>query len=383
MSVYLSNMNDKMKDTNVTLSRISSSLSQLAVSNAGDLNKPATMQRLVKLGLGELAYPVGSQVTVPHSVYGDLVFDVVAHNYHKNPDDLSAPTMTLCTHEPLPEKTSDINFDMSELLWANTGETALPAGTYNFSLLYGGFSRWMMYTTDIDGTYQFTITKDIPAGGGFQHSAIGSSACTTKSKVTSGTITTYGKNGASLESAIVVTEGTSGTSLGTASGYQSKCTNTIGTFNSTGRNYSGSNNWGQSDVRQWLNSTDAANKWWSQRTPFDLPSSYLDKAGFLNGFGRSFLCAIGTVKNANDSNEVYEYDMARSTSYTTEDKMFLRNYSDPYDEMATEMHGLRYGPYFSSQMLSLYSVKYSEDYWGTSTGYANTDNDIQPMCVIY
>lgn len=380
MGVYFTNLNDKMKDTNVTLSRISSSLSQLAISNAGDLSNPATMQRLVKLGLGELAYSVGSQVTVPHSVYGDLVFDVVAHNYHKNPNDASAPTMTLITHEPI---SLEVAFDASELLWVNTGKTALAAGTYNFTLDHGGFSTWMIYTTDIDGTYQFTITKDIPAGGGFRHSAIGSSNCTSKSKVTSGTITTYDKNGTSLESAIVVTEGSSGTPLGTASGYQSKCVNTVGTFNSTGRSCSGSNNWAQSDARQWLNSTDAANKWWSQRTPFDLPSSYADKAGFLNGFSRSFLCALGTVKNVTDSNQVYEHDMVLSTSYTTEDKMFLRKATDPFDTTATMIYGFRSGPYFSSQMLSLYSTKYSENYWGTSTSYANTNNKIQPMCVIY
>jgi len=128
MSVYLSNLNDKMKDTNTTLGQISTELGLLAISNAGDLNDPTTMARLVRAGLGETAYPVGSQVTVTHSVYGDLVFDVAAHNFHKKTGDENAPTMTLLMHDTIP----DISFDAAELLWANTTGKALPAGTYHF-----------------------------------------------------------------------------------------------------------------------------------------------------------------------------------------------------------------------------------------------------------
>ncbi len=99
-----------------TFQQISTELGLLAISNAGDLNDPTTMARLVRAGLGEIAYPVGSQVTVTHSVYGDLVFDVAAHNFHKKTGDENAPTMTLLMHDTIP----DISFDAAELLWANT-----------------------------------------------------------------------------------------------------------------------------------------------------------------------------------------------------------------------------------------------------------------------
>ena len=378
MGVYFTNLNDKMKDTNTTLGQISTELGLLAISNAGDLNDPTTMARLVRAGLGETAYPVGSQVTVTHSVYGDLVFDVVAHNFHKKTGDEDAPTMTLMMHDTIP----DISFDAAELLWANTTGKALPAGTYNFALYYGGFNNYMKIITDTDGTYQFTTTKEIPKNGGFRHSTIGLRTTTNKSGVTGGTITTYDASGTAVESSLAVTEGSEGTALGTASGYKKFCVNTVGTFNSSLRNASGSNNWAESDTRQWLNSTAAASKWWSKRTPFDLPSGYASKAGFLNGFDRTFLKAIGAVTIKTASNSVYEYDTELSAAYTTNDKMFLCGDRDPWNDEAESLYGFRDCSSFLPQMMPLYSISYGGGYWGTMSGFPQSSNKIQPYCVI-
>ena len=375
---YPETLGKRLRTIGETLEKTKSSIGLLAISNAGDLNDPTTMARLVRAGMGETAYPVGSQVTVTHSVYGDLVFDVVAHNFHKKTGDENAPTMTLMMHDTIP----DISFDAAELLWANTTGKALPAGTYNFALYYGGFNKYMMIITDTDGTYQFTTTKEIPKNGGFRHSTIGLKTTTDKSGVTGGTITTYDASGTVVESDLAVTEGSEGTALGTASGYKKFCVNTVGTFNSSLRNASGSNNWAESDTRQWLNSTAAASKWWDKRTPFDLPSGYASKAGFLNGFDRTFLKAIGAVTIETTSNSVYEYDTELNTAYTTNDKMFLRCYDDPYDDEAESLYGIR--NCFSSlpQMMPLYSINYGGGYWGTMTGFPKDSNEIQSCCVI-
>ena len=380
MGVYFTNLNDKMKDTNTTLGQISTELGLLTISNAGDLNDPTTMARLVRAGMGETAYPVGSQVTVTHSVYGDLVFDVVAHNFHKKTGDEDAPTMTLMMHDTIP----DISFDAAELLWANTTGKALPAGTYNFALYYGGYSYSMMIVTDTDGTYQFTTTKEIPKNGGFRHSTIGLRTTTNKSGVTGGTITTYDASGTVVESDLAVTEGSDGTALGTASGYKKFCVNTVGTFNSSLRNASGSNNWAESDIRQWLNSTAAASKWWSKRTPFDLPSGYASKAGFLNGFDRTFQKAIGAVTIETTSNEVYEYDTELNTAYTTNDKMFLCGNSDPIDDEADPIYGLRVCFSFLPQVMPICVYDYRGVYRGSVavSGFSNESTKIQPCCVI-
>ena len=65
---------------------------------------------------------------------------------------------------------SDLQFDASELSWANNGTTALPAGTYNFTMLRGDFDG----LTREDGAYQFSISQPIPVGGGFRHTSVGS-----------------------------------------------------------------------------------------------------------------------------------------------------------------------------------------------------------------
>ncbi len=370
MGVYFTNLNDKMKDTNTTLGQISTELGLLAISNAGDLNDPTTMARLVRAGLGEIAYPVGSQVTVTHSVYGDLVFDVAAHNFHKKTGDENAPTMTLLMHEAI----KGFNFDNEEMLWANTTGAALPAGTYNFTLHYGFYG-----STAEDGTYQFTTTKEIPKNGGFRHSKLGSKS-PKKANVTDGTITTYDASGTAVESSLAVTEGSEGTALGTASEYKKFCVNTIGTFNAAGRSYGGSNNWAESDLRQWLNSKADANKWWNKRTLFDLPAEYTAKAGFLNGFDRAVLNALGTVTLTTDSNGAYEADHDPSESYTTEDKAFLLRFAEYPKDAA--ISGVREPVASTSSCVSTGSTQYAPGHWYVTMNYADINNDDFVACVI-
>ena len=102
---------------------------------------------LVRAGMGEAAFAVGSQFAVQHSEYGTLLFDVVAHDVHKNPNDPNAHTMTLLMHNVIYGR----QIDASELLWANTGDSARAAGSYNFTL-YKGSNSGQTYE---DGTYQF------------------------------------------------------------------------------------------------------------------------------------------------------------------------------------------------------------------------------------
>lgn len=322
MSVYLSNLNDKMKDTNVTLSQISTDLGLLAISNAGDLNDPTTMARLVRAGLGETAYPVGSQVTVTHSVYGDLVFDVAAHNFHKKTGDENAPTMTLLMHNTI----DSISFDAAELLWANTTGKDLPAGTYHFYLVKGAFEG----RTGEDGAYQFTTTKDIPANGGFRHSKVGAIESTYQpSNITNGAISTYNASGATVETDLTVKQSNVGsTELGTASWYQTECVNTVGRFNCVGRSNTGSNDWGESDLRRWLNSIKAANKWYSKQSVFDLPANFADKAGFMAGFDGAFQRAIGQVNVQNIACTVWNEKHDPYTHYTTSDRFFIPSFEE-------------------------------------------------------
>ena len=275
--------------------------------------------KIIRNGFGPKVLPVGSRLVASHNEYGNIEIDVAAHNHHKKPGDPDAPTMTLLMHRCINGR----QIGEKELLWANTGDSALAASTYNFTLYKGGNGG----KTYEDGTYQFTTTKPIPAGGGWTHNKVGdwySNAADYKPEnITSGTVTTYDAAGTVLESGLAVTAGSDGTALGTASNAKADCVNTIGTFNSVMRRAYGSNNWAESAARQWLNSSAAANSWWQRQTIFDLVPNYANKAGFLAGLDPDFVDALGAVDITTARNTVYEMSDTLGGSYTTRDKLFL------------------------------------------------------------
>lgn len=291
------------------------------LASGWNIDSFAAVQEIVKGGGGKRYFPVGTQFSVPHTAYGggSLLFDVVAHDVHKNPNDLTAHTMTLLMHHCI----YDRQIDASELLWANTGDSALAAGTYNFTL-YKSSNGGQTYE---DGTYQFATTKPIPAGGGWTHNKVGTwyanAADYKPENITNGTVTTYDAAGTVLESGLAVTAGSGGTALGTASNAKADCVNTIGTFNSVMRRAYGSNNWAESAARQWLNSSAAANSWWQRQTIFDMVPSYANKAGFLAGLDPDFVDALGAVDITTARNTIYEMGDTLGGSYTTRDKLFL------------------------------------------------------------
>lgn len=275
--------------------------------------------KIIRNGFGPKVLPVGSRLVASHNEYSNIEIDVAAHNHHKKPGDPDAPTMTLLMHHCIYGR----QIDASELLWGNTGDSALAAGTYNFTL-YKGSNGGQTYE---DGTYQFTTTKPIPAGGGWTHNTVGNwyanAADYKPENITNGTVTTYDAAGTVLESGLAVTAGSGGTALGTASIAKADCVNAIGTFNSVMRRAYGSNNWAESAARQWLNSSAAANSWWQRQTIFDLVPDYANKAGFLAGLDPDFVDALGAVDITTARNTIYEMGDTLGGSYTTRDKLFL------------------------------------------------------------
>ena len=191
--------------------RIADALGLIAIAQAGsaaNIESWESVQQIVRNGLGPKAFPVGARLASAHTAYTSIEWDVVAHNQHKKPGDDSAPTMTLLMHACIYGRM----IDASEMLWANTGESALPAGTYNFTLYKGGNSG----QTGEDGTYQFTTTEPIPAGGGWTHNKVGNwyedTANYKPENITSGVVTTYDASGNQIEGNLTVTAGSGGTS---------------------------------------------------------------------------------------------------------------------------------------------------------------------------
>ncbi len=318
------------------------------------INDWAAVQEIVRGGGGKRYFPVGTQFSVTHSEYGNgnIIFDVTGHNIHKKPNYPDAPTMTLTMRHVI----FDRQFDAPEWFWANTTGSPLVAGTYNFTLYQAANDSG----DGENGTYQFTITQSIPAGGGLRHTQIGmykSNAADYKPEnIAGGTITSYSADGTSIETGITVAVGSEGTSLGTGSVAKANCINSVGSFNSSQRNAYGSGNYGESAIRKWLGS-DSASGWWTKQTVFDTAPSYASAAGFLHGIDPAFAAVLGEVDITTARNTVYEVGDMLGDSYTTRDKIFLPSMSElgfgannsimegtrlPYYEDATQVDRIKY-----------------------------------------
>lgn len=230
-----------------------------------------------------------------------IIFDVLDFDYDTPVTEGINHTMSLIAHDVY--SYGEIPFDASEALFYVDPETypdGLPVGTYHVTLDHGAPGE----STTQDGTYQFTTTQIVPAGGLIRHTTMGlfQSNGYTKAQITNGEFVTYNNEYTQLES-LTTTEGSGGTSLGTTTSQrQSYRTNEL--LNFTGRNAYGSNNWLNSSDRQYLNS-DAAGaasgaiaSWWTSKNIWDMPVKST-KPGFLYGLDPSFRAILQTVKKRN------------------------------------------------------------------------------------
>ena len=198
-----------------------------AVGSQVDITTWAGIQKAVRAGIAPDILPVGTQLLVKHSVYGEHLYDVVAHDYLKSVHDENAHTMTLLCHDQI----AAIQFDSMEAFYY--AEAELPAGTYNFTLATA-YSSWAA------GTYQFTLTQALPKGGQLAISGYADAAMTSRQVRAYANQTTT-----TATESVAITSGNGGTSLGT-----------FGTeLNHSHRVSYGSNNYKESAIRQMLNSS--------------------------------------------------------------------------------------------------------------------------------
>lgn len=271
-----------------------------AVGSQVDISTWEGIQKAVRSGIAKDILPVGTQLAVNHSVYGTRLFDVVAHDYLKSVHDENAHTMTIQQHDLLP----GTQFDAPEAFYY--AETQLAAGTYNVILAtaYGGWAA---------GTYQFTLTQAVPAGGqlrinGYESTAITSLKVQSFANRTTNTAT----------ESVAITAGSGGTNLGTFG---------EGAINQIQRVSYGSNNYKESAMRQFLNSSAAAGSVWTPQTKFDCPPSWLTSlAGYKNGLDQDFLAVVGKVVlpcSANNTYEAPDSSITKGAKYTLNDEFYL------------------------------------------------------------
>lgn len=221
----------------------------------------------------------------------------------------------------------------------------LPAGNYKFTLNHADNGGGVIQ----NGTYMFTTTQAIPAGGGIRHSKVGewSQSAHTKAEITAGKVTTYGvqPNRTVIESNLAVSEWdgeTVCTDLGTVAARDKQYiveVENLTKVNFSERQIYGSNRYAHSCYRKWLNSTGKAVKsgdttfsyWWTPSDVFDMPPSAAARqmAGFLHGLDPDLVDNIG---EATIVVEIPSPDRVSGgdTTETLNDKVFLMSKTEVY-----------------------------------------------------
>lgn len=288
------------------------------------------VQNAVRSGVAPELYPVGTQFVVHHEVYGDHLYDVVAHDHYKSATDENAHTMTLLSHDSILEEV----FDAAEAMYH--ADSVLSAGTYNFinPATGGKLSQ---------GSYEFTLSKDVPKDGLLKLSILTESG-TTVFKISS--YSSQVKPNTPIET-VYVSEGQGGINLGTL-GVE---------LNDYGRLTGGSNNYKESFVRQFLNSDASVGSIWRPQTKFDLPpSSNETREGFLKGLDEEFLSVIGKVIipcSANIKYESPDSETAPGENYELKDLFYLPSHIEIYGQhfQATSEEGALF-PYYRNAISS-------------------------------
>ena len=308
-----------------------------AVYKTIGLMKPDTwaeVQQIVEAGYGAAAFPVGVQFMTKHadtslvdSQTGYIYWDVAAHQNIITSSGETKPGMILISHYALgnylydaAEKTLDLPDGLAAgVYWFGVPDNYEPG---YLDLLTGNESLCRTVTmTKSDGTevsqtvlpITFTLSQAVPEGGYLKF------VWNYATKISGAKIVTYNSDSAVIESGLPVSAGADGAYLG-ATGI----TATAGGFNQIERLRYGSNNWKESNMRKYLNST-VSDGWYTPSTEYDLNG--INKQGFIYGLSSAgeneFLSVVKPVQRITVTNNVYEENDSIASSYTTCDKFWI------------------------------------------------------------
>lgn len=281
---------------------MNSLLAVIAASSGGvfDVKDWASIKNIVRMGLGAKFFPVGYEFTTYDSDENTFIIWVVrGHGHHVAANEHLEHTMTLemkYVYSNASGTYIPIQFSAVQALYY--AENGLAAGTYHFTV-----ANQAWYEADNGLTYQFTLTQAVPAGGQIVLDAAYNASIAGKS------VKTYASpsSTAAIETA-TITAGSGGTNLGTTDG--------TGGMNHMHRALLGSNNYAQSAVDQWLNSSEAAGSVWTPQTVFDRPPTWANTLnGFMHGLPEDFLAVVQPAIIPCKTNSVYEVNSLNGTEF--------------------------------------------------------------------
>lgn len=343
----------------------------------------AGVQSLIRAGWAQKVFAVGDQLECNHKTYGKLVWDVIG--FDMDAMSIGAHSMTLQLHSLINET---LTFDTAEAIYY--AETGLDPGTYYITITG---QDW--YPADNGVSYQFTLTKPLPAGGQLVLSATFNAPLEGKSIVSYADNTTN----TAIETAIL-TQGTGGVNLGVTDG--------TGAVNHIQCALFGSNDYTQSDMRLFLNGT--ASTEWTASNKFSRRPAWVTVSSrrFTEGLDEDFLEVVGETPKLFARNTV----TGDGGIVTFSDRFFLLSNSEVYG--TGENEGDPYPYYADYSSLSApgngidanrtkYNASAKADYWvlrsarrdnasscnrvypagNITSGVASTTSGIVPACCIY
>ena len=323
----------KLDQMTAALLGMSSSLGVIARAQTGVVEEMDYngIKAVVAAGNAPAVFPTGTQLVNTYTgkdgkAY-DCPWDVV------QPDDIAegetgttAPAMVLQMHYASLE---DIQFSAYQAFYV-VPEAGLVAGTYNINM-------GLDWGTNVKtGTsYQFTLTKNAPAGArltGFYNAPDVAPAnwkvYVYKDRMKSELLETCN-----------VSAGSAGTNLGT---FLAKPNGNLNGLHPVGY---GDNRWYKSAYRQYLNSDAAAGGWWTPQDEWDMKPDQADTLpGFLSGFSDDFKNALTRTKVVTYGNTVTD----DGSAVVTYDKIFLPSLQEIYCSPQVSGEGT-YWPYWKER----------------------------------
>lgn len=323
----------KLDQMTAALLGMSSSLGVIARAQTGVVEEMDYngIKAVVAAGNAPAVFPVGTQLVNTYTgkdgkTY-DCPWDVV------QPDDIAegetgttAPAMVLQMHYASLE---DIQFSAYQAFYV-VQESGLAAGTYN--IIMG--LNWGTNVVN-GGAYQFTLTKNAPAGArltGFYGAP--------DTAPTSWKVYVYkDQQKSELLETCNVSAGTDGMNLGT---FLAKPNGKLNSLHAVGY---GDNRWYKSAYRQYLNSDLPAKQWWQPQDEWDMKPDQADTVpGFLAGFSDDFKNALTRVKVVTYGNIVID----DGSAVVTYDKIFLPSLQEIYCSPQVSGEGT-YWPYWKER----------------------------------
>ena len=298
-------------------------LSQLVSASASEATPAATLaeiHEIVQRGEAAQVFSIGDQINVKwNDGTSDYVipFDIVHFGDVQLQDGETVPGMYIQAHYAF----QGVQFDQNEAFYVVTGQ-ALAPGTYHITMGNSWGSNVVA-----NKVYQFTTTVEIPVGGQLQLGTASSQVSGLPDTSPSNwRVRTYADASDAALEILTLTEGSGGTDLGVLSSSTKYGTSGMNNMQRSGYGY---NRWGQSAIRQYMNSAAAAGSWWTQKNPYDrIPDQAASVRGMMAGFEEGFLNIIKPVKVVTALNTVSDSDIG--SSETTYDTFFLASLEQEY-----------------------------------------------------